>query len=60
MIGLYGLLELYEFHNNLVVSEESSVPKLRIKYLKNAIHGVLSNLEYLEKSRVLADNKNLV
>ena len=60
MIGLYGWLELYEFHNNLVVSEEISVLKLRIKYLKNAIHGVLSNLEYLEKSRVLADNKNLV
>ena len=37
-----------------------NAPKLRIKYLKNAILGVLLNLKYLEKSRVLADNKNLV
>ena len=29
-------------------------------YFKNAIHGVLSNLKYFEKSRVLTDIKNLV
>ena len=59
-IGLCGWLEQYEWHNNLVVGEESLVPKFILKSLKNAIHGVLLNLKYFEKSCVLTDNKNLV
>ena len=59
-IGVYDWLEQYEWHNNLVLSEESSVPKILNKIFENAVHGVLSNLKYFEKSRVLKDNKNLV
>ena len=60
-ICLYGSIKQYEWHNNPLVSEESYIPKFRIKSWKNANHCVSSNLNYFEKSsRVLTDNKNLV